>query len=165
MLPKRTLVDIKINKLPHFVENENNMKYGTPDSICFDICAAIDESITLFPGERATIPTGFRLIGPNPIWYRINSRSGLASKFGIISVGGIIDNDYRGEFKVIMVNTNSSNPRDGKAEDYAYTIHRGDKIAQVEIPFPYQANFIEVSTEEYDQDKTNRTGGFGSTGK
>ena len=81
------------------------------------------------------------------------------SVHGIIPVGGIIDTDYRGEIMVILLNTNPA----GKE---SYTIHPGDKIAQGEFPFPYKADFKEISSEEFDKLTTSRgENGFGSSGK
>lgn len=152
----------KMLKLPHFVENENNLKYSTPDAICFDICASIAEPVVLKGGERAVIPTGVKFVPEYPIWYRINSRSGLAAKFGIIAFGGIIDTDYRGEVKVILVNTNSAL----KGDEVSYTINPGDRIAQIEVPFPYRVKFEEITEEEFAKYQSERgAGGFGSTGK
>ena len=150
---------VKFLKLPHYVETKDNLKYATPDSICFDICASIHEPLVLKPGERVGVPTGVKFIPENPIWFRINSRSGLALKHGIIAIGGIIDTDYRGEIKVILLNTNNEIGCD-------YVIQPGERIAQVELPFPYKAKFEEVSLDEFLKFETQRgEGGFGSTGK
>ena len=93
------------------------------------------------------------------LWCRINGRSGLAANHGIIPIGGIIDTDYRGEIMVILLNTN---PQGGEI----YTISPGDKIAQGEFPFPYKAEFKEISTEEFEKLSTTRgENGFGSSGK
>ena len=74
-----------------------------------------------------------------------------------IPIGGIIDTDYRGEPMIILLNTGTE----------PYTIHGGDKIAQIECPFPYKAVFEEVSPEKFaDLAQTIRgNGGFGSTGR
>ena len=150
---------IKVLKLPHYVENEANLKYSTPDAICFDICAAISEPVILKAGERFAVPTGVKFIPEYPIWCRINSRSGLALKAGVIAIGGIIDTDYRGEIKVILLNTNN-------VEGADYIINPGERIAQVELPFPYRARFEEISEEEFLHYETQRgEDGFGSTGK
>ena len=149
--------DFYLLKLPHYVENSQNLKYGTDVAACFDVCAAISEPVTINPGERFKTPLGIKLAPPHPIWYRICSRSGLAVNHGIITIGGIIDCDYRGEVFAILLNTDTKK---------AYTINPGDKIAQIELPFPYRANFIEINEEEFDKLKTERSsGGFGSTGK
>ena len=146
-------------KLPHYKDVACNLTYPSPDAACFDICAALEQPVTLRPGERIKCPTGIKIAPENPFWCRINGRSGLAANHGIIPVGGIIDTDYRGEIMVILLNTNPA----GKE---SYTIHPGDKIAQGEFPFPYKADFKEISSEEFDKLTTSRgENGFGSSGK
>ena len=146
-------------KLPHYKDVACNLTYATPDAACFDICASLEQPVTLRPGERIKCPTGIKIAPENPFWCRINGRSGLAANHGIIPVGGIIDTDYRGEIMVILLNTNPA----GKE---SYTIHPGDKIAQGEFPFPYKADFKEISSEEFDKLTTSRgENGFGSSGK
>ena len=152
--------DVKFTKLSHYVENSANLTYATEGSACFDICAAIDKPITINCGEHIGIPTGLKIAAEAPLWFRINSRSGLAIKHGIITIAGIIDTDYRGEWVVGLLNTNGENS--GKT----YTIYPGDKIAQVELPFPYKANFIEISNEDFSALDTERGNkGFGSSGR
>lgn len=151
---------VKFVKMAHYVENKANLAYSTPESACFDICAALSEPVTIKGGERFAVPTAVKTAPESPLWFRINSRSGLALKNGMIAIGGIIDSDYRGEWKVIMLNTNNN---DGKND---YTIYPGDKIAQVELPFPYRAEFIEVSEADFEKLATDRgAGGFGSSGR
>lgn len=148
---------IFFTKLPHYVESANNLKYATPDAACFDICAAISEPHTILPQQRFMCPTGLKFAPENPFWLRVNGRSGLAAKHGIIPIGGIIDTDYRGEPMIILLNT-SNEP---------YTINSGDKIAQIECPFPYKAEFAEVDNETFENlYQTGRgAGGFGSSGR
>lgn len=149
-------------KLPHCPDNPNNLHYSTPDAACFDICAAIDKPYKLEPGRRIKCPTGIKIAPENPFWCRINGRSGLAANHGIIPIGGIIDTDYRGEIMIILLNTNPA----GTDEDLSYTINPGDKIAQGEFPFPYRAEFKEISAEEFAKLETSRgANGFGSSGK
>ncbi len=151
---------VKFTKLAHYVENPANLSYATPDAACFDVCAALDSPLTLAPGEQAGIPTGIKLAPENPIWFRVNSRSGMAIKYGIITIAGIIDTDYRGELIIGLLNTNSESS--GKS----YIIEPGDKIAQVEVPFPYKAEFVEVSNQEFAALNTDRgANGFGSSGR
>ena len=148
---------IFFTKLPHYVESANNLKYATPDAACFDICAAISEPHTILPQQRFMCPTGLKFAPENPFWLRVNGRSGLAAKHGIIPIGGIIDTDYRGEPMIILLNT-SNEP---------YTINSGDKIAQIECPFPYKAEFAEVDNKTFENlYQTDRgTDGFGSSGR
>ena len=141
-------------KLPHYVESENNLKYSTPDAACFDICASVAAPHTILPQQRFMCPTGLKLAPENPFWLRVNGRSGLAAKHGIIPIGGIIDTDYRGEPMIILLNTGTE----------PYTIRGGDKIAQIECPFPYKAVFEEISPEKFAElaQTTRGDGGFGS---
>ncbi len=146
-------------KLSHYRDTACNLTYATPDSACFDICAALTAPVSIAPGERIKCPTGIKIAPQNPFWCRINGRSGLAANHGIIPVGGIIDTDYRGEIMVILLNTN---PSGGET----YTVNPGDKIAQGEFPFPYKANFQEISNDEFDKLATSRgSNGFGSSGR
>ncbi len=150
---------VKFTKLSHYVENEANLKYATSGAACFDICAAIAEPVELQCGEQKGIPTGVKLAAEHPLWFRVNSRSGLAIKHGIITIAGIIDTDYRGELIIGLLNTNAESS--GKT----YIINPGDKIAQIELPFPYRAEFEEVSEDEFAALLTERgENGFGSTG-
>lgn len=151
---------VKYTKLPHYVENSSNLTYGSEGAACFDICAAISEPLELRPGCRIGVPTAIKTAPESPIWFRVNSRSGLAIKHGIITIAGIIDTDYRGEWIIGLLNTNSTE------SGCTYVINPGDKIAQVEVPFPYRAEFEEISAEDFDQEITARgANGFGSTGR
>ena len=157
---QRIETEVKYTKLAHYVENPANLSYATEGSACFDICAAIKESLTIAPGEHVGVPTGLKIAAEAPLWFRINSRSGLAIKHGIITIAGIIDTDYRGEWIVGLLNTNAAGS--GKS----YTIAPGDKIAQVELPFPYRAMFKEISKEAFEELSTTRgEAGFGSSGR
>ena len=79
---------------------------------------------------------------------------------GIITIAGIIDTDYRGEWIVGLLNTNA----ESSGKDY--TVQPGDKIAQVELPFPYKAIFKEISNLEFEKLATERNDkGFGSSGR
>ncbi len=157
---QRIETEVVYTKLAHYVENPANLSYATEGSACFDICAAIKEPLTLAPGEHVGVPTGLKIAAEAPLWFRINSRSGLAIKQGIITIAGIIDTDYRGEWIVGLLNTNAAGS--GKS----YTIAPGDKIAQVELPFPYRAVFKEISKEAFDKLSTSRgEAGFGSSGR
>ena len=151
---------VKFTKLSHYVDNPDNLAYSTEGAACFDICAAISEPFVLKCGEHAGIPTAIKTAPEAPLWFRVNSRSGLAIKHGVITIAGIIDTDYRGEWKIGLLNTNPQ----GSGKDYI--IQPGDKIAQVELPFPYKAKFVEVSAAEFAKLDTARgENGFGSTGR
>lgn len=127
--------------------------YATELAAGMDIHAALDKSLTLAPGDIALIPCGFCLAIPPGYEVQVRPRSGLAIKHGItvINAPGTIDADYRGEIKVGLINL-------GKE---AYTIRRGDRIAQMVLAPVVQARLQAVLT----LNKTARgTGGFGHTG-
>jgi dUTP pyrophosphatase len=120
-----------------------------------DIAAAVAESITLRPGERALVPTGFCFAIPEGYEIQVRPRSGLAWKHGItvLNAPGTIDADYRGEVKVILINHGTE----------PYTIHRGERIAQlVPARVAREAVFVEV-TELPASERGD--GGFGHTGR
>lgn len=128
-------------------------EYKTKGSAGMDLQANIDSPITLKPMERALIPTGIYLSIPEGYEAQVRARSGLAIKHGITLANGIgtIDSDYRGEIGVILINLGQE----------AYTINRGDRIAQLVIVKYERVEFELVS----DLDSTERgKGGFGHTG-
>ena len=128
--------------------------YMTTHAAGMDICAAIEDPQTIAPGEITLIPSGFALAIPLGFEVQIRPRSGLAINHGIsiINAPGTIDADYRGEVKVGLINLGTK----------AYTIQRGDRIAQMVIQRTYQAQIVEV--ENLDTTERNQ-GGFGHTGK
>lgn len=91
----------------------------------FDLYAAVREPLTLSPGKRALVPTGFAMALPHHMEAQVRPRSGLALKKGITCLNspGTIDADYRGEVGVILINH-------GEEE---FIISRGDRIAQMVI--------------------------------
>ena len=118
-----------------------------------DLVAAINDSITLKPGERQVIPTGLAIALPLGYEAQIRPRSGLAAKNGITLVNspGTIDADYRGEIGAILINLGQE----------TFTVERGMRIAQMVVA-PV-TGFTWHEQEELG--KTNRgAGGFGSTG-
>ena len=148
-------ITIEINWLEH----GNGLQlpaYETSQSAGMDLRAALPESspIVMAPMERALVPTGFAMALPQGFEAQVRPRSGLAIKHGITCLNspGTIDADYRGEVKVILINLGQE----------AFTIKRGERIAQMVIARIEQARLLEV---EYlsDTDRGNR--GFGSTGK
>jgi dUTP pyrophosphatase len=133
----------------------NVPRYETSGAAGMDICAAVPESdpVTLRPGERSLIPTGYIFEIPHGYEAQVRPRSGLAIKNGItcLNTPGTIDSDYRGEVKIILINLGQ--------EDFVIT--RGMRIAQIVLAPVTQMPIIEVS----DVTETARgAGGFGSTG-
>jgi dUTP pyrophosphatase len=145
-------VGVKIKRLPHGAGLELPA-YATSGAAGADVLAAVSEPVTIAPGTRALIPTGFSMALPPGYELQIRPRSGLALKNGITlpNTPGTIDEDYRGEVCVILLNT-SAEP---------FTITRGMRIAQAVLAPVVRAVWEEVE----DLDATARgEGGFGSTG-
>ncbi len=120
-----------------------------------DLCACIDEAVTLAAGERRMIPTGIAIALPSADYAAlVFARSGLAVKHGLgLSNGvGVIDSDYRGEIGVGLVNLGSE----------PYTVQPGDRIAQLMV-LPILRPTLTV-VEELDETERG-SGGFGSTGR
>jgi dUTP pyrophosphatase len=121
-----------------------------------DLLAALapDETLTLEPGQRALIPCGFAMALPTGYEAQVRSRSGLASKYGVVVLNspGTIDADYRGEVKIILCNFGET----------TFEVRRGDRIAQLVVAPVSAASFVE--RDELD-DTDRGTGGFGSTGR
>ncbi len=128
--------------------------YETEHAAGMDLRAAIDVSLTLGPGERALVPTGIRIALPPGTEAQTRPRSGLAALHGIgmVNSPGTIDADYRGEIHVIAINHGSKD----------YTIHRGDRIAQLVV-----APVLRASLNRVDDlpDTARGDGGFGHTGR
>ena len=127
---------------------------GTQQAACYDLYACVDKPLKLDPRERVLVPTGLILDIPRGFSARIHTRSGMAAKKGIgLSVSqGIIDSDYVEEFFVPMVNN---------TEKY-FHIHDGDRVAQLELVRETVTEMVEI--ENRPTQKTDRDGGFGSTG-
>ena len=117
-----------------------------------DIVAA--ETLTLAPGARAAVATGFALAIPDGYEVQVRPRSGLALKNGVtcLNTPGTIDQDYRGEIKVILANLGRE----------PFEVKRGDRIAQLVASPVQRAELIEVDALD---DTPRGVGGFGSTGR
>jgi dUTP pyrophosphatase len=141
---------VRIRRLPHG-EGLALPAYATSGAAGMDVLAA--EDVTLAPGARHAVATGFAVAIPAGYEIQVRPRSGLALKHGISvpNTPGTIDSDYRGELKVIVINHG--------AEPFA--IVRGDRIAQLVLAPVTQAAWEEVA--ELD-DTARGAGGFGSTG-
>ena len=152
--PKILSEDSMILKILRLEHNRFVPEYKTEGAAGMDLCAAIDEPITLQPLERKLIPTGLKIELEHGYEAQIRPRSGLSIKHGIslINCVGTIDEDYRGEVCIPIVNVSNE----------AYTIQPDERIAQMVIA-KYEQAKIEVVTELSDTERG--TGGFGSTGK
>ena len=145
------MIDIELKRLPHG-DGLPPPSYASGGAAGLDVVAA--ESLTLAPGARHAVATGFAIAIPAGYEVQVRPRSGLALKHGItcLNTPGTIDSDYRGEVKVILANLGAE----------PFEIVRGERIAQL-VPAPVlRATFVEVD----DLDETARgAGGFGSTGR
>ena len=124
----------------------------------FDLFPSINT--TIVPGERALIPTGLGAIIPIGYWVKFHERSGLAAKNGIHIMGGVIDNTYLGEWKVVMYNSGSS----------TLTISVDKAISQFTVEKLNWTSISEISLSEFNNEFPNRNDnrkdkGFGSTDK
>jgi dUTP pyrophosphatase len=127
--------------------------YETQGSAGIDLRANLNETLTLQPLERVLVKTGLFLELPESYEAQVRPRSGLALKKGItvLNAPGTIDADYRGEIGVILINLSQEK----------FSIHDGDRIAQLVFAQVEQAALIEVN--ELNETKRG-AGGFGSTG-
>ncbi|MEX2016722.1 MAG: dUTP diphosphatase [Candidatus Hydrogenedentales bacterium] len=126
--------------------------YETAHAAGMDLRAAVGEPLTLQPGARALVPTGLRIALPVGTEAQVRPRSGLAARHGIgmVNAPGTIDADYRGEIQVLLINHGSE----------AFTINRGDRIAQLIIAPVLRATWQKVDALP----ETERgAGGFGHT--
>lgn len=127
--------------------------YLTPGSAGVDLYAAIENEMVIPAGGRVLVPTGIAIAMPSDCEAQIRPRSGLALKYGLtlLNTPGTIDSDYRGEIKLIVINLG----------DKAYTLKRGERIAQMVFAKVFQPQLEEV----LELDSTERgQGGFGHTG-
>ena len=131
-------------------------QYQTIGSSGLDLVANLDqdtEQITIKPSKWEIIPTGITIELPDGCEAQIRPRSGLAYKYGVtvLNSPGTIDNDYRGEIKIILINHGH--------EDFI--VKNGDRIAQMIISKYEQVELEEI---EFLSETTRNDGGFGSTG-
>ena len=145
------MIDIELQWLPHG-EGLAVPTYATHGAAGLDVLAA--EDVTLAPGERHAVATGFAIAIPPGYEVQVRPRSGLALKHGItcLNTPGTIDEDYRGEVKVILANLGSE----------PFEVRRGERIAQL-VPAPVvKGGFRAVETLS---ETARGAGGFGSTGR
>ena len=119
-----------------------------------DLLADVPEPVILQPGERCLLPTGIAVALPDGCEAQIRPRSGLALKHGVslVNTPGTIDPDYRGEIGVILINHG----------DAPFTVHPGDRIAQMVLARFERAELTEVEELE---ETARGEGGFGHTGR
>jgi len=145
--------------------------YGSASAAGMDLCANLRAegigAISLHPGERRLIKTGIAISIPRGHYARIAPRSGLAHKNGIDVMAGVVDEDYRGDVGVILINLGFRFEFDDAgvmqvAPAEPMIIKHGDRIAQLIIETYTPCLPIEVSSLD---DTSRGDGGFGSTGK
>ncbi len=144
------VITIPVLRLPHGGDLPLPA-YATGGAAGMDVVSA--EALTLAPGARHAVATGFAMAIPEGYEVQVRPRSGLALKHGVTCVNspGTIDSDYRGEVKVILANLGSA----------PFEIARGDRIAQL-VPAPVPHAVLD-EVESLD-DTARGAGGFGSTG-
>jgi len=128
-------------------------QYMTEGSSGMDLFAFLEEEVILLPGERRLIPTGISVAIPEGFEGQIRPRSGLAIQkgIGLVNGPGTIDSDYRGEMGILLINFGND----------PFTIHNGERIAQMVISRVFRSILVEVD----DLPPTQRQeGGFGHTG-
>ena len=129
--------------------------YASAGAAAMDLCACVDEAVTIAPQQIVSLPTGIAIALPSAEYVAlVFARSGLGIKHGVAlaNAWGGIDSDYRGEIRVGRVNQSQT----------PYTVQPGDRIAQLAVMPVVQAELEITDT----LDETQRgAGGFGSTGK
>lgn len=127
---------------------------ATGGSVGYDLCAALEEPVTLNPGETKPVPTGLAMAIPEGYGGFLFARSGLAVKHGIAPANcvGVIDSDYRGEV-LIGLHNHGNTP---------YTIQPGERVGQLVL---LAAALPEVTECEALEETQRGAGGFGSTGR
>lgn len=145
-------VVIDVVRLPHAADLPLPA-YATAGAAGMDLLAAVAAPLTIPPGGRALVPTGLRVALPPRHELQIRPRSGLALRHGIIlpNSPGTIDEDFRGELQVIILNAGAD----------PFTVERGMRIAQAVLAPVSRAEWREVPVLP---GTTRGTAGFGSTG-
>ncbi len=131
-------------------------RYETGGAAGMDLAACLTTSITLEPGGTAKVPTGLRIALPSGHEAQVRPRSGLAARHGVtvLNAPGTIDQDYRGELQVLLVNHGFE----------SFTIGHGDRIAQLVVSPVVQVEIEPVNDEAALGGTERGSGGFGSTG-
>ncbi len=146
------MVEILVTRLPH-AEGLPLPAYATPGAAGMDLLAAVAAPLVIAPGARVLVPTGLCIALPPDHELQVRPRSGLALKHGITmpNTPGTVDEDYRGELQVIVMNAGTE----------PFTVERGMRIAQAVVAPVVRARFREVAVLP---ETLRGVGGFGSTG-
>lgn len=157
-------MEIKVQKL---VEDLQDLAYAKPGDAGFDLRASgvwgkingeaiediVAEEYILNVGARVLVKCGIKIAIPDGYWGNIRDRSGLALKFGIHTLGGVVDSSYRGEVGVIVMNLGTA----------PFVIKKNERIAQMIITPCIQGNLLSV--DDLGADTERGGGGFGSSGR
>jgi dUTP pyrophosphatase len=145
-------VSVRVIRLPH-AEGLELPRYGSAGAAAVDLVAAVTNPVELVPGGRAAIPTGLMVALPEGHELQVRPRSGLALKHGLLvaNTPGTVDEDYRGEIKVILLNAGAE----------LFTVVRGMRIAQAVLAPVTRIRW--QATESLDG-TARGVEGFGSTG-
>jgi len=132
-------------------------RYATEGAAGLDLTAALEQPMVIEPGARALVPTGLSIELPARCEGQVRPRSGLAFKHGVtvLNAPGTIDEDYRGEVQVLLINLGRE----------AHVIQPGDRIAQLVVAPVLQVEVVQVDSAEALAASTRGQGGFGSTGR
>jgi len=145
-------VPVQVRRLPH-AEGLPLPTYATAGAAGMDLIAAVSTPLTISPGERVLVPTGLTIALPSGYELQVRPRSGLALKHGIVlpNSPGTVDEDYRGELLVIVMNAGPT----------PFVVERGMRIAQAVV-----APVVRAVWQEVDElpGTARGEGGFGSTG-
>ena len=119
-----------------------------------DLAASLDAEVTIAPGKRALVGTGLAIALPRGFEAQVRPRSGLAAKHGVtvLNAPGTIDEDYRGEIKVILINHG----------DEPFVVQSGERVAQLVIAKVARVTLDEQASLD---DSARGAGGFGHTGR
>jgi len=130
-------------------------EYGSEFAAGMDLFSSNEEIIEIRPGQRKMIPTGLSMSYDNPNYYmRIAPRSGLTVKNSIDVGAGVIDFDYRGEIKIVLINNGS--------EDFI--VNKNMKVAQMIPTYSISPMNVKINEVEEQSETSRGVGGFGSTG-
>jgi dUTP pyrophosphatase len=132
-------------------------RYATEGAAGLDLTAALEQPLVIEPGARALVPTGLAIELPARCEGQVRPRSGLAAKHGVtvLNAPGTIDEDYRGEVQVLLINLGRQ----------AHVIQPGDRIAQLVVAPVSQVAVVQVHEATALAASTRGQGGFGSTGR
>lgn len=145
-------ISVPVKKLSHAADLPLP-QYMTVGAAGMDLLAAVNQEITLRPGEFKPIPAGIAIALPVGYEAQVRPRSGLAARFGVtvLNSPGTIDSDYRGEIKVILINHGKDN----------FQIKRGDRLAQLVVA---KVTGVVWEKDEVLEETARGTEGFGHTG-